>query len=313
MAAAPPPQAARPKTDTSHLYDGKVVRSSAPSRKKAAGSMKVGSEVPDDAIPDVHIPSFIEALLGGPVVPRHKFLPADRMVQTLQLGAYAMLISLGVITWIVTPPQGTLWFWIFGSVGGATLLQSLVILSATGTGFWGTMSRDPRWLLASYFLFILAAMRFASSKVALSNDWFDLQQNPWLETVLIVLYAVLLVMYFELTNGVIRFSMLDTSIRTNEVYVMNVKRIIGKYHRSLLINPAIAGSLAAVVLSINTLIPAIVGWFSSETATRMEESVELISVYGVAIGSLFVFLLVGLMFAVNLPLRLQKWRENRND
>ena len=268
MAAAPPPQAARPKTDTSHLYDGKVVRSSAPSRKKAAGSMKVGSEVPDDAIPDVHIPSFIEALLGGPVVPRHKFLPADRMVQTLQLGAYAMLISLGVITWIVTPPQGTLWFWIFGSVGGATLLQSLVILSATGTGFWGTMSRDPRWLLASYFLFILAAMRFASSKVALSNDWFDLQQNPWLETVLIVLYAVLLVMYFELTNGVIRFSMLDTSIRTNEVYVMNVKRIIGKYHRSLLINPAIAGSLAAVVLSINTLIPAIVGWFSSETATR---------------------------------------------
>ena len=259
MAAPPPPQAARPKTDTSHLYDGKVVRSSAPSRKKAAGSMKVGSEVPDDAIPDVHIPSFIEALLGGPVVPRHKFLPADRMVQTLQLGAYAMLISLGVITWIVTPPQGTLWFWIFGSVGGATLLQSLVILSATGTGFWGTMSRDPRWLLASYFLFILAAMRFASSKVALSNDWFDLQQNPWLETVLIVLYAVLLVMYFELTNGVIRFSMLDTSIRTNEVYVMNVKRIIGKYHRSLLINPAIAGGLAAVVLSINTLIPAIVG------------------------------------------------------
>ncbi len=312
-AAPPPPQAARQRTDTSHLYDGKVVRSSAPSRKKAAGSMKVGSEVPDDAIPDVHIPSFIEALLGGPVVPRHKFLPADRMVQTLQLGAYAMLISLGVITWIVTPPQGTLWFWIFGSVGGATLLQSLVILSATGTGFWGTMSRDPRWLLASYFLFILAAMRFASSKVALSNDWFDLQQNPWLETVLIVLYAVLLVMYFELTNGVIRFSMLDTSIRTNEVYVMNVKRIISKYHRSLLINPAIAGGLAAAVLSINTLIPAVVGWFSSETAIRMEESVELISVYGVAIGSLFVFLLVGLMFAVNLPLRLQKWRENRND
>ena len=312
MAAAPPPQTGQ-RTDTSHLYDGKVVRSSAPSRKKAAGSMKSGSEVPDDAIPEVHIPSFIESLLGGPIVPRHKFLPADRMVQTLQLGAYAMLISLGVITWIVTPPQGTLWFWIFGSVGGATLLQSLVILSATGTGFWGTMSRDPRWLLASYFLFILAAMRFASSKVSLSNDWFDLQQNPWLETVLIVLYAVLLVMYFELTNGVIRFSMLDTSIRTNEVYVMNVKRIISKYHRSLMINPAIAGGLAAAVLSINTLIPAVVGWFSSETAVRMEESVELISVYGVAIGSLFVFLLVGLLFVVNVPLRMQKWRENRSD
>ena len=31
-------------------------------------------------------------------------------------------------------------------------------------------------------------------------------------------------MYFELSNGVIRYSMLDTSIRTNEVYVMNPKK-----------------------------------------------------------------------------------------
>jgi hypothetical protein len=154
-------------------------------------------------------------------------------------------------------------------------------------------------------------MRFASSKLTLSSDWFDLATYPWLATVLVVVYAVLLVMYFELTNGVIRFSMLDTSIRTNEVYVMNVKRIISKYHRSLLINPVIAGSLAAAVLSINTIIPAVVRLFSSETAVRMEESVELISVYGVALGSLFVFLLVGLMFAINLPHRLQKWRESR--
>ena len=311
MAAPQPPQN-QPRLDTAILYDGKVVRAAAPSRRKLAGKSKAGgSEVPEDAIPEVQIPGFIEALLGGPIVPKHKFLPADRMVQTLQLGAYAMLVALGLITWVVTPPQGTIWFFIFGSIGAATLLQSAVILAATGTGFWGSMSRDPRWLLASYILFILAAMRFASSKVTLSNDWFDLQNNPWLETTLIVVYAVLLVMYFELTNGVIRFSMLDTSIRTNEVYVMNVKRIIGKYHRSLLITPLIAGGLAASVLSINTIIPAFVGLFSSETATRMEESVELISVYGVALGSLFVFLMVGLMFAVNLPLRLQRWRENR--
>jgi hypothetical protein len=309
MAAPAPPQQ---RSDTAHLYDGKVVRSSAPSRKKAAGQMQSGSDVPEDAIPDVHIPGFIEALLGGPIVPKHKFLPADKMVQTLQLGAYAMLVALGLITWIVTPPQGTIWYLTFGSIGFATLLHSAIILSATGTGLWGTMSRDPRWLLASYSLFILSAMRFASSKVTLSSDWFDLATYPWLATVLVVVYAVLLVMYFELTNGVIRFSMLDTSIRTNEVYVMNVKRIISKYHRSLLINPVIAGSLAAAVLSINTIIPAVVRLFSSETAVRMEESVELISVYGVALGSLFVFLLVGLMFAINLPHRLQKWRESRD-
>ena len=81
MAAPAPPQ---PRSDTAHLYDGKVVRSSAPSRKKAAGQMQSGSNVPEDASPDVHIPGFIEALLGGPIVPKHKFLPADKMVQTLQ-------------------------------------------------------------------------------------------------------------------------------------------------------------------------------------------------------------------------------------
>ena len=41
----------------------------------------------------------------------------------------------------------------------------------------------------------------------------------------------------------------------------------------------------------------------------MENSVELISVYGVAIGSLIVFAIVGALFAINLPLRIQKYRE----
>ena len=43
----------RPSADTSHLYDGKTVRSSAPSRKKAAGQMGAGSDIPEDAIPSV--------------------------------------------------------------------------------------------------------------------------------------------------------------------------------------------------------------------------------------------------------------------
>ena len=65
----------KPSSDTSHLYDGKTVRSSAPSRKKAAGQIGAGSEIPKDAIPTVEIPSFIESLLGGPLVPKTKFLP----------------------------------------------------------------------------------------------------------------------------------------------------------------------------------------------------------------------------------------------
>lgn len=297
--------------DTSHLYDGKTVRSSAPSRKKLAGKMSGGSEIPKDAIPTVEIPSFVESLLGGPLVPKMKFLPADKMVQNLQLGCYGVLIALGILTYIVTPAVGTLWYAFTGSIAIANILQLVVVVGAIGTGFWGTMSRDARYLLTSYVLFILSVMRFASSKVSLSQDVFGLGDSEFLLTILVVTYAVLLVMYFELSNGVLRFSMLDTSIRTREVYVMNVKKIIGKYHRSLVINPLIAGGLALLVLSVNTILPALVSLFSEQTALRMEESVELISVYGVALGTLFVFLVVGGLFALDLPTHLQSWRENK--
>jgi hypothetical protein len=43
----------------------------------------------------------------------------------------------------------------------------------------------------------------------------------------------------------------------------------------------------------------------------MEESVELISVYGVALGTLFVFIVVGGLFALDLPTHIQSWRENK--
>ena len=75
----------KPSADTSHLYDRKTVRSSAPSRKKAAGQIGSGSDIPQDAIPTVEIPTFIESLLGGPLVPKMKFLPPDKMVQTCKL------------------------------------------------------------------------------------------------------------------------------------------------------------------------------------------------------------------------------------
>ena len=301
----------RPSSDTSHLYDGKTVRSSAPSRKKIAGQIGTGSEIPKDAIPEVEIPSFIESLLGGPLVPKTKFLPPAKMVQNLQLGVYGILVALSLLTYMISPAEGTIWYMITGSLGIATFLQLLLIAAATGTGFWGTFQRDGRFTLISNLMFILAILRFASSKIMLSNDMFGLQDKPFLLSALVVVYAVLLIMYFELTNGVIRYSMLDTSIRTNEVYVMNPQKIVGKYHRSLLINPLIATVLATLVLSANTILPFFVGIFSKDTALRMEESVELISVYGVALGTFFVFCVVGGLFALNLPTHLQSFREKR--
>ena len=301
----------RPSSDTAHLYDGKTVRSAAPSRKKIAGQIGTGSEIPKDAIPEVEIPSFIESLLGGPLVPKSKFLPPAKMVQNLQLGVYGILVALALLTYMISPAEGTIWYMITGSLGAATVLQLILIAGATGTGFWGTFQRDGRFTLLSNLMFILAILRFASSKVTLSNDLFGLQDKPFLLSALVVIYAVLLIMYFELTNGVLRYSMLDTSIRTNEVYVMNPQKIVGKYHRSLLINPIIATILATIVLSANTILPFFVGILSQDTALRMEESVELISVYGVALGTFFVFCVVGGLFALNLPTHLQSFREKR--
>ncbi len=303
----------RPSSDTAHLYDGKTVRSAAPSRKKIAGQIGSGSEIPKDAIPEVEIPSFIESLLGGPLVPKTKFLPPAKMVQNLQLGVYGILVALALLTYMISPAEGTIWYMITGSLGVATVLQLILIAGATGTGFWGTFQRDGRFTLVSNLMFILAILRFASSKVTLSNDLFGLQDKPFLLSALVVIYAVLLIMYFELTNGVLRYSMLDTSIRTNEVYVMNPQKIVGKYHRSLLINPIIATILATIVLSANTILPFFVGILSQDTALRMEESVELISVYGVALGTFFVFCVVGGLFALNLPTHLQSFREKRAD
>ena len=110
----------RPSADTSHLYDGKTVRSSAPSRKKAAGQVGAGSDIPKDAIPTVEIPSFIESLLGGPLVPKMKFLPPDKMVQNLQIGVYGVLVALAFLTYIISPPQGTIWYILTGSLGRPT-------------------------------------------------------------------------------------------------------------------------------------------------------------------------------------------------
>ena len=95
----------KPSSDTAHLYDGKVVRSSAPSRKKAAGQAGIGSEIPKDAIPELEMPSFIESLIGGPIVPKMKFLPPDKFVQNMQLGVYVILVGLALLTYIISPPK----------------------------------------------------------------------------------------------------------------------------------------------------------------------------------------------------------------
>ena len=103
--------------DTSHLYEGKKVRSAAPSRKKAAGRLKSSTEIPKDAIPEVHVPTVIESFFGGPIVSTTKFLPPDRMVSSLQQLATVNLVALGMLTFMVTPVSGTAWFSVANSLG----------------------------------------------------------------------------------------------------------------------------------------------------------------------------------------------------
>ena len=308
--------AAGQSSDTAHLYEGKVQRAAAPSRKKLAGKMKAGgAELPDDAVPEVHIPTFVESLFGGPLVPKMKFLPADRMVQTLQLIGGGLMMMLAVLTYLVTPADGTFWngfaLWMgFDALG--QILHLLIVIAALGAGFFGIFRRDARGLLASYVLFIIISLRFAASKDTFDTGMLAEVGEFWTKQ-LIVLYAVSLVMYMEVTNGIIRFSMLDTSIRTGEVYVMNVKKVLSRYHISLIVTPIIAAFVASCTLLINVIIPWFFEFFDKETSVRLSQSVELTSVYGVALGTMFVFVLVATLFAANIPLRIQQWREAADD
>ena len=104
----------------SPLYDGKTVRSSAPSRKKAAGQIGAGVTSQRMLFQTVEIPSFIESLLGGPLFQRRSSLPPAKWVQTLQLGVYVVLVALAMLTYIISPPEGTIWYMIL-EVGSCNL------------------------------------------------------------------------------------------------------------------------------------------------------------------------------------------------
>ena len=91
-------------TDTSHLYEGKSVRSSAPSRKKAAGRVTQSTSIPKDAIPETKIPTWVESFFGGPLVPSVKFLSPNKTVVRLQMASVTTLVMLGLVTFVITPP-----------------------------------------------------------------------------------------------------------------------------------------------------------------------------------------------------------------
>ncbi|RAH06899.1 MAG: hypothetical protein CMA00_001485 [Methanobacteriota archaeon] len=298
--------------DTSHLYEGKVVRSSAPSRKKAAGTIKRETGIPDDAVPEAEIPGWIETIFGGPILVNREFVPPNRMVLTLQMWSSAALLVLCFLTFMLTPVSGTAWFAIANMAGIGFLgfwVHMILILTGMFGGFYGVYQRDQRAMLISYVALILVTIRFAGSKVEFGLSF--LPENEAVQKLLLILYAVILVVFIEISSGVIRFSMLDTSIRTGEVYVMNVNNISRRYRAALGYTPAVASIVAMLTLFINFIVPLFVGIIDPVAANRLEESVELTSVYGVALGTILVFAVIASMFAINLPLRIQQYLESR--
>ena len=308
MAEKKNPQA----SDTAHLYDSTTLRSSAPSRKAAAGRQKQNTEIPIDAIPEVHVPGWVESIFGGPVISSMKFLPPDKMVSSLQLASSITLVLLCFLTFMITPVTGTAWFTVSNMIGlgfFGGLLHFIIIGIGLIGGMYGVFQRDQRALLVSYFMLIIVTIRFAGSKVEFGLNF--LPEGEIAQKFLLVLYAVFLVMFIELSSGIIRFSMLDTSIRTGEVYVMGIQKITSRYHKSLMIAPSIAGIVALLTLFINRIIPAIIGVIDPVSASRLRESVELTSVYGVASGTMVIFMIIAGAFAVNLPLRIQQFRDKK--
>ena len=265
-----------------------------------------------DAIPEVHVPGWVESIFGGPVISSMKFLPPDKMVTSLQLASSITLVLLCFLTFMITPVTGTAWFAISNMVGlgfFGGLLHFIIIGMGLIGGMYGVFQRDQRALLVSYFMLIIVTIRFAGSKVEFGLSF--LPEGEIAQKLLLILYAVFLVMFIELSSGIIRFSMLDTSIRTGEVYVMGIQKITSRYHKSLMIAPSIAGAVALLTLFINRIIPAIIGVIDPVSANRLRESVELTSVYGVALGTMVIFMIIAGAFAVNLPLRIQQFRDKK--
>tara|TARA_B100000902_G_C26724169_1_gene628131 strand:- start:26 stop:583 length:558 start_codon:yes stop_codon:yes gene_type:complete len=184
-----------------------------------------------------------------------------------------------------------------------------MILFGMVSGFWGVWQRDQRAMLLSYVALILVTIRFAGSKVEFGLSF--LPENEVMQKLLLIIYAIFLVVYMEVSSAVIRFSMLDTSIRTGEVYVMNVKSITDRYNKALGFTPAVAALVATLTLFINFFVPLFVSILDPVAANRLEESVELTSVYGVALGTILVFIIIASMFAINLPMRIQQYLESR--
>ena len=232
----------------------------------------------------------------------------------LQMSSAVVLFALSLLSLAFTRVSGTAWFAIANLIGipiiGGIIHILIMVVGAIG-GFYGIFQRDQRALLVSYVAMLIVTLRFAGSKVEFGFSF--LREGEFLQKILLIAYAVFLVMYFELTSGIIRFSMLDTSIRTGEVYVMGEGKIIRQYHRALAITPIVAALVALLTLLINLIVPGIVGIFDSVQAARLSESVELTSVYGVAMGTAFVFTIVAAAFAINLPLRIQQMQESRNN
>jgi hypothetical protein len=213
---------------------------------------------------------------------------------------------------MITPVTGTAWFALsnmigIGFIGG--LFHFIIIGIGLIGGMYGVFQRDQKALLVSYVMLIIVTIRFAGSKVEFGLSF--LPEGEIAQKLLLILYAIFLVMYMELSSGIIRFSMLDTSIRTGEVYVMGIQKITSRYHKSLLIAPSIAGFVALLTLFINRIIPAMVAIINPVSADRLRESVELTSVYGVALGTIVIFTIIGGAFAVNLPLRIQQFRDKQ--
>ena len=136
-------------SDTAHLYEGKTVSSAPPSRRKAAGRLKSSTEIPKDAVPEVHVPTILESFFGGPIVNTTKFLPPDRMVASLQMGAAGTLLILCLLTFMATPVSGTAWFALSNMLGMQTLggvLHLIIILGGLIGGLYGIFQRDQRAL-----------------------------------------------------------------------------------------------------------------------------------------------------------------------
>ena len=118
------------------------------------------------------------------------------------MASVTTLILLGLVTFVITPSSGTVWFWLSNLVGVpffSGLIHYLLLIGGSDWSLWGNSKGSTNDIVVPAAM-ILITVRFAGSKVEFAMAALDVD-SEFIQKLLLIFYALFLVMYIELRRA----------------------------------------------------------------------------------------------------------------